>query len=619
MKKHTIILLFIIGLGIFLRLFGIWNFSFMHDELSVIGRLNFDTFGDLIEKGVKTDCHPAGIQVFLWLWAKIFGISEISLRLPFMLMGIACIPLMYILTKRWFNVTAGLFTSGLIAVSQYTITYSLITRPYIAGLFFTLLLLIVWTKMVFEKDYRWKNIILFGFFAAACAYIHQFSMLTAFLIALVGLFFVKRHTYLKYLAACLLAMVLYLPHIPIVLHQINIGGGVEGGWLVAPKPRFTLYYIEYLFHFSWIAALGTAIALILSSKINKEQWNRNKIKTGIALLLAIAPYSIGYIFSLYAYPVMQFSVVIFSFPFLLLFAASFIDTKINIRKIIALFLLLATMTYSLFVVREHYNFLSKQWYEKSVSKSIEWIVKKGENNVDCLLNMSVSSLNYYEKKKGVYLDNKFDSDSLYNDFSFLRKIESLKSNYLIVAGLTDVQIEAIKQFYPVLLEYIPCYTSEIYVFSKMGTGMEGMQKINTEEYTWDEPIPAEYEFIPIKECNLSDLCPSRFTKILLTFDYKCADSNADYALVLQTSYKGTIADWRGVKPSDFFIKNGDNYRSFLPFRYELLVKDSKRIPHYSVKVFLWNIGKKDDIHPIKCSISTYKSNPYIYSMGEDLR
>jgi len=124
MKKQIIILLFIIGLGTFLRLYGIWNFPLTHDELSVIGRLHFDTFSDLIEKSVKEYCHPAGIQVFLWLWIKIFGISEISLRMPFIMMGISCIPLMYLLTKKWFNATAALFTSGFMAVCQYTCTSS---------------------------------------------------------------------------------------------------------------------------------------------------------------------------------------------------------------------------------------------------------------------------------------------------------------------------------------------------------------------------------------------------------------------------------------------------------------------------------------------------------------
>jgi len=617
MKKNTIILLLIIALGIFLRLYGIWNFTFTDDELSVISRLHFDTFSDLIEEGVKIDGHPAGIQVFLWLWTKIFGISEISLRLPFIIMGISCIPLMYVLTKKWFNATAGLFTSGVVAVSQYTIFYGLIARPYCAGLFFTLLLLIVWTRMVFEKDFRWKNIILFGIFAAICAYIHHFSMLTAFIISITGLFLVKKKSFLKYFSASLIAIVLYAPHIPILLHQLSLGGLSE--WLAPPKPRFTLYYFGYLFHFSWIAAIGTIIALFFSYKINKESWNKYKVKMGIALILFVTPYIIGYLYSLYVNPVIQYSVLIFSFPFLLLAAAAFIDSTINIRKLLSLFLILGIMIYSLVVTREHYKLLSLQWFEKSVLKGAEWIEKNGEDNVDCLLNISASSLKYYEEKHGILLNNQISKSELCDDFSFSSKVESLQGNYLVVAGLTDMQIEIIKHYYPVLVEYIHCSTSEIYVFAKTGTGIEGMQKINTEEFFWDEPIPAECEFVPIKECNLSDLTPSRFTKILLTLDYKSMDSIADYALVLQTSYKGTIADWRGVKPTDFFIKKGDYYSSSLPFRYELLVKDSKRIPHYSVKIFLWNISKKDTINPIRCSISTYKSNPYIYGMEENLR
>ncbi|MCL2131731.1 MAG: glycosyltransferase family 39 protein [Lentimicrobiaceae bacterium] len=624
MRKHSIILLFIIGLGIFLRLYGIWNFSFMHDELSVISRLHFDTFSDLIEKGIKIDGHPAGIQVFLWLWTKIFGISEISLRLPFMIMGIACIPLMYVLTKKWFNAAAGLFTAGFVAVSQYTILYSLIARPYVAGLFFILLLLIVWTKMVFERDYRWKNVVLFGVFAASCAYIHHFSMLTAFLIALAGLLFVRKDSFLKYLLACLLAVILYVPHIPVLLHQISLGGiGGPDGWLDPPKPRFTLYYIEYLFHFSWIAALVSAIALMLSSKINKEQWNSNKIKIATALLLFVSPFAIGYTYSLYVNPVLQYSVLIFSFPFLLLAVASFIGSAINNKKIISLFLLLAAMTYSLVFPREHYKLLSLQWYEKSVSKSVEWIKKHGKNNVDCLLNMAIPFLAYYEGENEICIDNLLYSNSPCGDFSFLQKVESLQSQYLVAAGLTDVQIEVIKQFYPVLLEYIPCFSSEIYVFAKSETSdekkIEGMPVINTEEYSWDAPIPAEEEFIPLKECNLSEICPSRFTKILLTLDYVCNDHTADYALVLETSYKGTIADWRCVKPNEFFIENGDTCRAFLPFRYELLVKDSKRIANYSVKIFLWNFDKTASINPVKCCISTYKDNSYIYGLVENLR
>jgi hypothetical protein len=275
------------------------------------------------------------------------------------------------------------------------------------------------------------------------------------------------------------------------------------------------------------------------------------------------------------------------------------------------------MTYSLIVTREHYKLLSLQWYEKSVLTSKKWKEKQGNNNVDCLLNMNSSFISYLEKVNHISLHNDWSHHC--DDFSFLQKTASFQGNYLVAAGLTDVQIEIIKHSYPVLVEYIPCFVSEIYVFAKEGDPVVGMQEIYSEAYTWDTPIPDSDEFIPIKECNLSDICPSRFTKLLLTFDYQCSDPAANYALVLQTSYKEKIVDWRCVKPSDFFIKDGDNFRSFLPFRYELLIKDSKKIPHYSVKIFLWNIDKTNTVQPVKCTVSTFKSNPYIYAMGENMR
>jgi len=476
MKKQNCILLIIIAIGVFLRLFGIWNFSFMHDELSVINRLHFDTFSELIDKGIIIDGHPAGIQVFLWFWIKLFGISELSLRFPFIVMGILCIPLMYILTKKWFNETAGLFTAAIVSVSQYTIIYSLIARPYIAGLFFVLLLLIVWTKMLLEGDFRWRNILFFGIFAATSAYIHHFSMLTAFLIALIGFLFTNKNNILKYLSACFLGLVLYMPHFPILLYQIGVGGLGFDGWLASPKPSFVCYYFKYLFHFSWITGLGIVFAFILSSKINKEQWMSNKVKIGIAILLFVTPFVIGYLYSSYVSPVLQFSSLIFSFPFLLLLAAAFIDSKRNIIKIISLFIVILVMVFSLISTREHYHFLDKQWYEKSISLSKKWMEKQGNDNVDCFLRMSKLSISYYERKKNISLHNHFHSGDEIDEFSFQKKIETLESNFLIAAGLSDVQLEIIKLYYPILLEYEPCFTSEIYVFGKVGTNIEGMLK-----------------------------------------------------------------------------------------------------------------------------------------------
>ena len=88
-NKSFWLLLILILIGAALRIFAMFHFGWMHDELSAISRLRFSSFHDLIQYGVKPDGHPAGVQVFLWLWAKCFGTAEWVLRLPFLLLGIA--------------------------------------------------------------------------------------------------------------------------------------------------------------------------------------------------------------------------------------------------------------------------------------------------------------------------------------------------------------------------------------------------------------------------------------------------------------------------------------------------------------------------------------------------
>ncbi len=58
-------------------------------------RLHYTTFSQLIQEGVLCEGHPAGVQVFIWYWSKVVGYSELALRLPFLILGILCIPLAY--------------------------------------------------------------------------------------------------------------------------------------------------------------------------------------------------------------------------------------------------------------------------------------------------------------------------------------------------------------------------------------------------------------------------------------------------------------------------------------------------------------------------------------------
>ena len=96
MKKYpftdTILLGIIILTGGILRFYHYDLLPYSYDEFSALFRTRFDNFRDLIHYGVvTTDTHPAGIQVFMYYWVKLFGEGEMMVKLPFMLAGLGSI------------------------------------------------------------------------------------------------------------------------------------------------------------------------------------------------------------------------------------------------------------------------------------------------------------------------------------------------------------------------------------------------------------------------------------------------------------------------------------------------------------------------------------------------
>ena len=83
--------------------------SLTHDEVSAATRLYYTRFSDLIRDGVVPDGHPAGLQLFYWYWVRIFGLSDLSLRLPAYIVGLACIPAAYAAGRTRANRICGLF------------------------------------------------------------------------------------------------------------------------------------------------------------------------------------------------------------------------------------------------------------------------------------------------------------------------------------------------------------------------------------------------------------------------------------------------------------------------------------------------------------------------------
>jgi len=90
-NADNILLICILIIAFILRAYRLSSIPFMHDEFSALLRTQYNSFNELIEKGVMIDGHPPLIQVFLFYWVKIFGFSEAWLKLPFIVSGVVAV------------------------------------------------------------------------------------------------------------------------------------------------------------------------------------------------------------------------------------------------------------------------------------------------------------------------------------------------------------------------------------------------------------------------------------------------------------------------------------------------------------------------------------------------
>lgn len=448
-KNELIPIALILIFGTILRF---WNFNsipFTHDEFSALFRTQYSNFSDLIKNGVMPDGHPAGIQVFLYYWVKIVGFSEFWVKLPFALMGVLSIWLIYLIAKEWFSENTALFVASSMAFMQFFIMYSQIARPYISGVFFTLIMVFFWHRTLFKKNYTnndyLKNSLGFVLGAVLCSYNHYFSLLMVVLVGSLGLLYVNRQNFKWYIGSLLTIMLLYLPHLKIFFYQFGLQGL---GWLGKPNLNFFVEFIKYLTHFNgvvlyfFIGIWGYGIWNFIK---NKETFTREQL---IVLFLGVSPSIIGYLYSTYRAPVLQYSILIFSVPFLFLFFFSFIKKvkKLYLYSISILWSLL--LIYSLVFTRNHYHYFYKSIYKETFNT-----IKQNQLDSTLILcGFSKEIGNYYQKKFKIK-----DTLNIYYPYLFKNKIElyNLLSNSKYKRVLFSTVTNDMPSLFALCHEYFP--------------------------------------------------------------------------------------------------------------------------------------------------------------------
>lgn len=624
LKPNSLILIILLIIAAILRLWNFDQLALMDDELSALSRLEYDTFDDFLYYGIQVDGHPAGIQLFIYYFTSLFGFNTVLIKLPFISTGIASIYLSYRIGKKWFSESTGLFTAALLVGIQYTIIYSDIIRPYAPGLFFCLLLVNLWTDIFILKKTSWIKFIAFAFTITATAYTHYFALLFALIVSLTGLCLITKKIALKYISSGIFAFVLFIPHLNIFLYQLQVGGvGIgQGGWLKAPDLQFIINYLFYLFNYSYLylsLALIIFTATVLRFKNNKE----GVPKRFILLIWFCTPFAIGYWYSILINPVLQFSVLLFSAPFLFIFLTAFEqESKTWLNATISFSLVIIAIV-SLQGERHHYD----TFYKQPVGSFYDY-TKQFTNDSTLLVGSHESVfIDHYNKLN----DNHFTYFSTDEDCTSVAQFQELlknpKFNQVILGSVSPSNLGMANLYFPKVAKFEQGINLENIVLQK--------GKSDTSLYYKDYELGSEFwenDNKQLKQNNngfhlnqtwgigktfeLDSLLDSKYDIIEFYAEIESLSNDPQRCLILVLDFR---KDGKKVKWTGYSSKNATSINSlkFKIVNAQHIFGNEGTIPN-TVKAYIWN-KNKSDLMIKKTGLRVRKGNPNKYALFNKLK
>ncbi len=235
-KKYLIILLSIICIGSFLRIYKLGNQSFWIDEAKAVQKsrelpsLNKATYW----------MSPPIYNLLLHFWMIFFGESECAVRSLSVVFGILTVLLVYIVGFDLFGKRIALFSALLIAISPCHIGFSQDAKMYSLLSFLGLFSIYLLYKTLFSKKiFYW---LIYFFVTTLMLYTHNWAI---FLLISENVFFllVRKHTIntRKFLLSQLFIGLCYLPWLPFLFRQaVNLK-------MYVTVPLTNIYTIPMLF------------------------------------------------------------------------------------------------------------------------------------------------------------------------------------------------------------------------------------------------------------------------------------------------------------------------------------------------------------------------------------
>ncbi|MFT5602049.1 MAG: hypothetical protein ACI9N1_002299 [Flavobacteriales bacterium] len=632
LNTSTNLLLLILLVASVLRCWNIFDIPYTHDEMSALLRTRFDSLGELIELGVKTDTHPPGVQVFMYYWISVFGEQNWIVKLPFIAMGVGAIYYSYKLATFWFNETTALVSSSFLAVLQFTVMYSQIARPYISGLFLIMAFTYYASKLLESKTLHKKNLIYTILFGALSAYNHHFSLL---LIGLIGVGFLIISPYRK---SMLIAgggiFILYIPNIGIFINQLSRGG--VGEWLGPPTWDFGWLFLKYAFHYSYLV-LGLILILIATPfLLKKKNTEFSKKWFWFSLLITLAYFCIGFFYSIYKNPIIQFSMLLYVFPFILFALFSAMPKLENKHNFITVLTVLIVGTSSLIFERNHYY----TFYHTRYFQMIEDMQETSGGKTDFILT-NIPEFIEFHKEHTSMVDiaeyDLFDKDTS-SIIHFQQLLDHCKQDKLMLGLLEQTPKEILTlslEKYPFVIKKAEYHGAATYWLSKIGNENQMLsyysqnvnfqtkdqltQIINNIDSLWDNTnklydcINQEFGFGV--ELELRNLIKHPYDLVSVTSTIKLDNLNEEVFLVMEYWTNDTQIAWQASSSLKNQIDN-NGYCLLSSVIDRNLVKAAMK-QKLKVKSFIWN-PSKGSVQVVDLNLHLIEGNRNKYSLYDPI-
>ncbi len=213
----------ILFVGLILRLISL-NQSLWLDEAINAVFVRSLNLKSLIFNYSLSDFHPPAYHVLMRGWILLFGSSEIALRMPSVIFGVASIYLIYKIGKTLFDEKTALIAATLLSVAPLHIYYSQEARMYMMAFFFITSSVYFFIMILkFDKLFYW-----IGFIVSTVLFLYSdylpYLMIPTYLIYLfVFRKRISKSTVKSFIPAFLLISIFIVPWLLVFPKQLSTG------------------------------------------------------------------------------------------------------------------------------------------------------------------------------------------------------------------------------------------------------------------------------------------------------------------------------------------------------------------------------------------------------------